>query len=386
MLRYFDPVDMLATGTADRSILGYIYSTGDGSGSPGTQVKAISSFSGTNPNMQGRGINALWHKFTGSNSNLSYPECSGRSFQMSGDTLFFSVCIYVIVMAPNGGQLFTFADIVDHVQAYMSSAGAITFRKQNSATTRDNNHTNLTGTTLSLQGGRWVTIAGKIIIHASTGEVHIRLDGASSDNFSVTGVDTNKSASGKLSVMEFGTNGNSAPSGRDDIHQVMIRDVLIWDTVDNGDGFTDWQNGDTYLEFRKPIDDGPVIQGTAVGSGTENWERVDDAAPDYATSYVRLDAANEYDVYVHEDSGGPNSAPCKAIVAMIGQKEGGGQGVVRGKIRNAGGTEETGSNVNAPAGWGSFGSVINKKPGGAAGSLTIQDVNDCTIGPQLVTP
>jgi hypothetical protein len=135
------------------------------------------------------------------------------------------------------------------VTAALRSDGAILFYRGTTS-----------GTLLATYSGAftsaiWAAFTIEVIIDPTVGEIHVRKDGNSSDDFSATGLNTRASANSYANAMQITWVGNTSSR-----NSVFLQDVWFWDGDGSGTPNT-WQ-GDFRATQQIPITDTAQIQFT----------------------------------------------------------------------------------------------------------------------------
>lgn len=127
----------------------------------------------------------------------------------------------------------------------------------------------------------------KVVLHASTGAVTIRVNGAAV--LTLTGVNTVNST-GVWTAIWIGNAAMNTTTDHDDVY------------VLDGSGAAPWQDflGDCRVDARYPTGAGATTGWTP--SAGANWAAVDDAAPNDDTDYTSAAAAGVTDTFVTQDA------------------------------------------------------------------------------------
>jgi hypothetical protein len=165
----------------------------------------------------------------------------------------------------------------NQVGVYMRSDGTIL------VTNGAFNGTVLATWTGAFGGNQWNHYQFKIVINNTTGSVEMRMNGATSDTQSVTGINTrNGSANNYANNISF--YGSSTNTAIDDAY---------WFN-DQGAQPNTWQ-GDVRAVQLMPASDSSVTW--TPNSGANNYSRVSEAHQDGDTSYVSTNTINNVDLY-----------------------------------------------------------------------------------------
>lgn len=124
------------------------------------------------------------------------------------------------------------------------------------------------------------------VINGTTGTVHLKING--NTEFSLTGLDTNVTANNYADFVVFGEAGNGNPGS-------TFSDIYINDGTGAApfNGFLGEVRCDAYF----PTADGTYKEFTP-NSGTDNFSRVNQTAPDDDTTFVSSSTVGARDTYV----------------------------------------------------------------------------------------
>jgi hypothetical protein len=186
----------------------------------------------------------------------------------------------------------------------------------------------------AIAGGTFSYVEFKVTFHPSAGAIEVRIDGTTV--ISASGVATRNPSS----VLNYATNWLFGKPGLLDTYgsdqPFYIDDLIAWDT--SGALHNDFI-GDCHLQALLPDADGPVVQWTPNGAGS-NYLCVNENPPDDDTTYVEDSVSGDKDLYHFPNVTPPDVARTRIIAVLQNidiRKTGGGSLPILATLRsNAG--------------------------------------------------
>jgi hypothetical protein len=220
-----------------------------------------------------------------------------------------------------------------------------------------------TGSTV-LSNDTWYHIEIKLISHASTGEVHLKLDG--SDEITLTGADT-LNVLGSMSGVILGCDKQTAGAVT-----TSYDDLYICDTSGSvNNSFL----GNVECVSLKPNGAGSSTQFTP--SAGSNYDAVNNATPDMA-DYVSSSTSTHKDLYAFEDA---SDAPLATRLRIFGTPEAGGSASIY-PVCKSGATESDGT-ARSFAGFSKLDEIYEVDPNTSA-AWTLSNFNAAEFGVKVV--
>lgn len=217
----------------------------------------------------------------------------------------------------------------------------------------------------ALSGDTWYYIELRTVIHNTTGEYELRVNGTAW--LTATGANTRSSAN------------NSADGIRiysENFQFGYFDDLYICDgTGSSHNTFL----GDCKVMALVPSGAGASTQWTP--SAGANYECVDDATPDSDTTYVSSATAGHKDTYALGDLSGSGTI-LGVQSSYFARKDDAGSRTVKSVVRSGAGAESNGASVSVSDTYVYYIDLHATEPGGAA--WTVAKVNDAQVGVEVV--
>lgn len=252
----------------------------------------------------------------------------GRSVPSSAGPYILGQALKPGDMSLTAGVIFQFKEgNVTHVDIVINSNGSVSARRAAST---------VIGTSASglFQQGVYAYVEAKVLVHDSTGTVHVRVNG--SEVLALTGQDTRNAQTGVIDgVLLMGHSSGS-----------RMHDYYVADTT--GSQNNDFL-GDVRVDYLAPNAAGNYTQWTP--SAGSNFQNVDDSDPDDDTTYNETDVANEKDSYQHASLTALTTEDIKGVIMhCIVKKSDAGDRTLRHGVRSNT-TEEVSSFVALSTGY-----------------------------------
>ena len=278
------------------------------------------------------------------------------SFNAHLETFIFGFSFHTTHL-PNSAQILVqFRNQNDGNQVYMwlTATGQLLLNLSSSS-----NALNLGTSTETIAINTWVTIEVKATI-SNTGSLTVRLNGVPLTNLdNLTGVDTYGSGAADVASVLLKVPSNGGMTGG----YVSFDDFYVCDTT--GSINNDFL-GDVRVHTRMPDGDATPNQFTAVGAGTDKWERVDESPDDEDTTYLHTATVG------HEERFGFPDLPA-GVTTVLGvqalavvRKEDAGTRTVRNVITGSSATDADGATTGLASGYTYIADIFETDPGTSA--------------------
>jgi len=197
-----------------------------------------------------------------------------------------------------------------------------------------------------LSVGVYVHVETKVVIHASTGTVEVRLNGATV--LSATGLNTSTGGSGIGNLVYIG--------GPHDIDDLSVCD---------GTGAAPWNDflGDCRVDALYPTGAGATTGWTP--SAGANWQCVDDTVPNDDTDYTSAAAAGVTDTFVVPDAPVVGAAIYGVQHCVSAKKSDAGAAAIAAVVRHSG-VDYVGADLNPGTAYAVLQQIHATNPGTAA--------------------
>jgi len=199
----------------------------------------------------------------------------------------------------------------------------------------------------------------RIVVHASTGAVELRIDGTS--RASASGVNTQGGATATWNQIGVDSSG------------ARFDDIYVLD----GSGAAPWNTfiGDCRVDVCRPTGPGASAQWTP--SAGANWQCVDETPPNDDTDYTSTPTVGHVDTFAVQDA--PSSGEILGVQVVLGmRKTDAGACSVAPVVRHAG-VDQVGPNLS-PATAYAFSSHIYPTNPGTSVQFTVADFNAAEFG------
>lgn len=193
-------------------------------------------------------------------------------------------------------------------------------------------------------GGVWVYVEIKAVIDDSSGSAEVRINGSSV--LSLTSQDTQNGGTGVIDNIIIRSSGSNWD----------FDDIYI---ADDQDGVNDDFLGDVRVQYLEPVDNGSTNEWTPLAG--ENWENVDDTAPDGDSTYNSFSLATADDLYECAALAGSPTA-VHAVQVVIRVREDDAVGHTVAPLIRASGTTEAGTAVTVNNNYATKTEVWNANP------------------------
>lgn len=288
-------------------------------------------------------ITRKWTQSVGSSANQSITASSGRrstaSFRVTnpGNTglskTLDAQATWVVGFAFRAGSLpatskhlVKFFDTATlHCDVRLNTDGTLTATR---------NGTSLGSSSNSLSAGTYYYLEVKVTISDGAGAIEVRVNGSSTGWINLTGIDTRNAGNASANVIQIFGGGNSENVNFD------ADDLYICDaTGSTNNNFL----GDVRVDAFFPDGNGNSSQFTGNdGNSTDNYQLVDDTAPDDDTTYVESDTPTEIDTYTFPGMLHTPSSIHGLQINMMSKKDDSGSRNIASVIRS-GGTNTSGT-------------------------------------------
>jgi hypothetical protein len=196
----------------------------------------------------------------------------------------------------------------------------------------------LATSTVAAVANTWITIEVKATIDDSVGAVSLRFHGATTDNVTLTGVDTRAGSTASITRLML-ANGGGQPT-------VDFDDVWVNDTT--GSYCTGFM-GDMRVDYHLPVSNG-TNNGSTPSTGTDRYATIDENPPN-TTDYNTLPTVGLKDT-VHVESFKNNGATIYAMqLCMVTQKTDAGACAIQSIIRQSGSDSAGGTDLYPSTTW-----------------------------------
>lgn len=222
--------------------------------------------------------------------------------------------------------------------------------------------------TNSFNVDEWYYVELRVNIANAGGAVEVRVNGTNTGWINFSG-DTQNSANNTVSQLFIGDATTNFS------RSLFLDDLYILDYSVSGAAFL----GDVRVDSLLPDGAGDSAQFTP--SAGNNWENVDEAAPDGDTTYNQSATAGHIDLFTMQDL--PSSTTIYGVATVLrARKTDAGTREVRGKLKTSG-TTANGATHALGTTFGSYFSHFENDPGGGAWSDA--DVDGTQVGYEVVT-
>jgi hypothetical protein len=189
-----------------------------------------------------------------------------------------------------------------------------------------------TATTDSIPQDTWTYIEGRVVIHASTGAVELRVNGSETPALSLSGVDTEYYAGQLVTSVCLGEfNGNDSFRG-------YVTDFCVW--TEDGEAPTGWI-GECQVDTLLPTGAGSSTDFTA--SAGSNYQCVDEVPNNLGTDYVESSTDGDVDLYAMADLAEEPATIHAVAVAVSAAKTDAGSGSIKSVMKSGATTAESGA-------------------------------------------
>lgn len=187
-----------------------------------------------------------------------------------------------------------------------------------------------TATTDAIPQDTWTYIEGRVVIHASTGAVELRVNGSETPALSLSGVDTEYYAGQLVTSVCLGEfNGNDSFRG-------YVTDFCVW--TEDGEAPTGWI-GECQVDTLLPTGAGSSTDFTA--SAGSNYECVDEVPNNLGTDYVESSTDGDVDLYAMADLAEEPATIHAVAVAVSAAKTDAGSGSIKSVMKSGSTTAES---------------------------------------------
>lgn len=220
------------------------------------------------------------------------------------------------------------------------------------------------GTDVNILTNAWYQLEFKVVIHASTGSIQLRINGNPTPVLNVTGLNTGSLAINKI---RLGPDGNSPGINLDDFYMLDTSGSVNNDFL-----------GDMRIETLLPSGNGNSSQlDGSDGNTTDNYALVDEATPNSDTDYVESSDVGDKDTYAFGNlSSTAGTIACVKIMPFAKKTDAGTRTIA--SIARLSGTEADGTDRFLGGSYQYHEDFRETKPGG--GAWTISDVNSAEFG------
>lgn len=245
-----------------------------------------------------------------------------------------------------------------HVDLRMTATGQVTLTR---------NGTVLGTSTFVAAAGVWAYYEIKVLISDTVGTVELRVNGSSTPDISLTGLDTRNGGTGVVNSITLSDPGGSGTS---------FDDLYICD--DAGSAPNNDFLGDVKVETLRPSGNGNSSQLVGSdGNSTDNYLLVDETTPDSDTTYVESATVGDKDTYAYGDLATTTGTVYGVQLSPSVRKTDAGLRSVCSVARLSG-TETDSADKVLSTTYQHMTDMRETKPGG--GAWTISDVNSAEFG------
>lgn len=288
------------------------------------------------PVLGGKGLYAYWDAGTNSSGNLNFFKDLGLGVS-SGDIVAagFHFCMTNQPGADGLGAICAFAagaTVADFLCLKVGPTGALQVRTRVGGT--------LHGTSIGVLSTDTVYhIEFQIYLHASLGEVHVRVDGV--PFLDITDINTLAITPVGIGFIADAVGGSSTAQG------CYIDNLYVW--KDTGAYSNTWM-GELMVATLLPMSD-ESPQDWSLASGSDAYAMIDNV-PANPAQYIEADTATETSRFGVQNLADPNATVVGVAVNVRAHKTGSGTttidyGVVSGGVEELGGTGDLTQNVNS---------------------------------------
>ncbi len=212
----------------------------------------------------------------------------------------------------------------------------------------------------------------KVTIHDSTGSFEVRVNGTT--DITGSSLDTrNGGTSGVIDTLVLGDNTGSAPNFSVNLDW---DDLYVLDT--SGSSPTNDFLGDVRIEALLPDNNGNSSQLVGSdGNSTNNYQLVDESAPNGDTDYVESSTVGDKDTYSYGNLTSTTGTVYGVQILPYAKKTDAGVRSIKSVARLSG-TETDSSDKTLSTSYGYLPDIRETKPGG--GAWSISDVNSAEFG------
>lgn len=233
------------------------------------------------------------------------------------------------------------------------------------------NGTTLATSSNSLSSGNTYYIECKVVISDTVGVVEVRVNGSSTGWINITGQDTKNTSNATANVIRLGGYIVSGGTGVCDFDDVYICDAQ--GSVNNN--FL----GDVRVDCYLPDANGNSSQLTGSdGNSVDNFQLVDEAAPNGDTDYVQSSTVNQKDTYGFVDMTHTPASIFGTQICMTAKKDDSGNRSICGVTRS-GGSDTDGATQALSTAYGCYREIRETDPNTSA-AWTRTNLNSAEFG------